>query len=49
MSSINKFGESLKSHSKVESKDGITNAYFNNRTDLLTNKIDGVEKNVCTN
>ena len=28
MSSINKFGESLKSHSKVESKNVFTEAYL---------------------
>ena len=39
---INKFGESLKSHGKVESKDAVTKAYLNNRIDLVTNKIDGV-------
>ena len=44
MSSINKFGESLKSHSKFEYKDVVTKAYLNNRTDFLTNKIDNVDK-----
>ena len=44
MNSINKFGESIKNISKIQSKDIVTNAYHKNRTDLLTNKIDDVDK-----
>ena len=46
MSSINKFGVSLKSPSQIESKDVVTKAYLYNGTDLFSNIIDDVDKKI---